>query len=500
MDTSWDPVTSPGNCNLTYRVSWNHTTNLDPNITTDNYFNITGLSYFTTYEVCVDPWVEGLTTIKKCEISTTVTSVPGGPPENINGVSSTTEALTVEWDPPATPNGVITNYSVTWSPDDPSEPIITTATTFTLTDLKPCTDYTISISAATAKGNGPPGDSSQTTLPKAPGPPTNVTVAMVSNHSDRLDVTWIQPPSRCTITNNTISWSLNSTGDLIHRVTIDANESYAISGLEPWATYLVCVSASTLGGDGPDGHCIKQTTDQDIPFGPPENISARTIMAETMQVDWDPPASPNGFITNYVVTWSSADQGEHMTVINNTTYTMTDLLPCTSYIITVSAATTKGNGPPGLTEGNSSISVPGGPPENIKMVKSTMESVTVEWDPPAIPNSVIIKYTVFITPNDALTQVSGTKYTAIGLQPNTTYNITITADNCMGNGPPGSILGETKPAATTHDGSANAWAIVGVVLCSLLMLGILLVVVVTLVKRTKGRKDDDDDRSDTLVG
>ncbi|KAK3880689.1 hypothetical protein Pcinc_014845 [Petrolisthes cinctipes] len=74
MDTSWDPVTSPGNCNLTYRVSWNHTTNLDPNITTDNYFNITGLSYFTTYEVCVDPWVEGLTTIKKCEISTTVTS------------------------------------------------------------------------------------------------------------------------------------------------------------------------------------------------------------------------------------------------------------------------------------------------------------------------------------------------------------------------------------------------------------------------------------------
>lgn len=72
----------------------------------------------------------------------------------------------LEWDPPATPNGVITNYSVTWSPDAASEPIITTETTYTLTNLQPCTNYTVSITATTNKGLGPPGDTSQTTLPK----------------------------------------------------------------------------------------------------------------------------------------------------------------------------------------------------------------------------------------------------------------------------------------------------------------------------------------------
>lgn len=90
----------------------------------------------------------------------------------------------------------------------------------------------------------------------APGPPTNVTVVMEFNQSDRLGVTWIQPISRCDITSNTISWSLNST-----RVT--ATESYTITGLDPWTTYLVCVSASTEAGDGPYGHCINRTTDED---------------------------------------------------------------------------------------------------------------------------------------------------------------------------------------------------------------------------------------------
>lgn len=90
----------------------------------------------------------------------------------------------------------------------------------------------------------------------APGPPTNVTAVMELNHSDTLRVTWIQPSSRCNITSNTISWSLNST-----RVT--ATESYIITDLDPWTTYFVCVSASTEAGDGPNGTCIRQNTDED---------------------------------------------------------------------------------------------------------------------------------------------------------------------------------------------------------------------------------------------
>lgn len=92
--------------------------------------------------------------------------VPDDPPENIRAVNSTTESIVLEWDPPTTPNGDITNYSVTWSPDAPSEPIITTATTYNVTDLQPCTIYSVNVSASTSKGKGPPGNIFQSTLPK----------------------------------------------------------------------------------------------------------------------------------------------------------------------------------------------------------------------------------------------------------------------------------------------------------------------------------------------
>lgn len=91
----------------------------------------------------------------------------------------------------------------------------------------------------------------------------DVNAVKVEDESDSLQITWTQPDTRCDVTNNTISWSQNSTGDLVDSETIDAAESYMITGLDPWTTYLVCVSASTLGGEGPEGACVIETTDED---------------------------------------------------------------------------------------------------------------------------------------------------------------------------------------------------------------------------------------------
>ncbi|KAK3880698.1 hypothetical protein Pcinc_014853 [Petrolisthes cinctipes] len=89
--------------------------------------------------------------------------VPGPPTNVLVSASTTPESLVVEWDPPDVTNGVITHYFVTWSPDDPSEPIITNETTYTLTGLQPCANYTISVSASTSKGSGTPSATSGTT-------------------------------------------------------------------------------------------------------------------------------------------------------------------------------------------------------------------------------------------------------------------------------------------------------------------------------------------------
>lgn len=87
----------------------------------------------------------------------------------------------------------------------------------------------------------------------------------------------------------------------------------------------------------------------------PENFTARTLAADTVQVKWNPPAEPNGVISHYLVAWRMGEQYESSNT-SDTVYNLTGLLPCTTYNITVNAATSKGNGPPACTEGDSSFS------------------------------------------------------------------------------------------------------------------------------------------------
>ncbi|KAK3880687.1 hypothetical protein Pcinc_014844 [Petrolisthes cinctipes] len=349
LDVTWTQAEAPGKCDITSNiVSWSpssagvplDTMTLDP---TESY-TITGLDPWTTYLVCVRAsTLGGDGPDAPCVNMTTDEDVPG-PPQNLNVMGSTTpESITVKWDPPSSPNGVISYYSLTWNPDDPSDNVITNDTTYTLTDLLPCTIYTISVSAATSKGSGDPSNITGATQSATPGAPADMTVTMVLDKSDSLDVTWTQPSSTCDITNNTISWLLSNTGDLVDSETIDATESYTIIGLDPWTTYLVCVSASTLAGEGPEGPCVNQTTDEDVPTDPPENLQVKTATPDSIELQWDSPGNPNGVIINYSIMWSP-DNGTVDTPL--TTYTLTDLQPCTVYTVDVMASTSKGYGPP----------------------------------------------------------------------------------------------------------------------------------------------------------
>lgn len=75
----------------------------------------------------------------------------------------TAASMTVKWNPPDTPNGVISSYKVTWSPDDDTAD--TAETSYTISGLLACSTYSITVSAGNSKGYGPPGDISKDTLP-----------------------------------------------------------------------------------------------------------------------------------------------------------------------------------------------------------------------------------------------------------------------------------------------------------------------------------------------
>ena len=87
-----------------------------------------------------------------------------------------------------------------------------------------------------------------------------------------------------------------------------------------------------------------------------------------------------------------------------------------------------------------------GAPENLTISGVTFTSITVTWDPPAIPNSNISIYQVQIAisnPNESTTDkkitkeknVTVTMFTTHELMPSTTYEVTVKAFTGAGSGP-----------------------------------------------------------------
>ena len=74
----------------------------------------------------------------------------------------------------------------------------------------------------------------------------------------------------------------------------------------------------------------------------PRNVSATTgNMLRALVVQWEPPSSPGGIITTYMVTY---DEITVDTSNNDTTYTITGLETYTNYSITVTACNSNGCG------------------------------------------------------------------------------------------------------------------------------------------------------------
>lgn len=73
------------------------------------------------------------------------------------------------------------------------------------------------------------------------------------------------------------------------------------------------------------------------------------VGANSLQVSWEEPDKANGILIGYTVVVMSlmSEPSEHQVDGNTTTTTVSGLLPCTVYNVSVSASTTAGSGPEG---------------------------------------------------------------------------------------------------------------------------------------------------------
>ena len=87
-------------------------------------------------------------------------------PRNFFAEAANSTSISLSWTRPATPNGVITHYTLTYSTnggDESMEMVPPTLTSFPVDNLNEYTMYTFTLSASTIAGTGPSATASAIT-------------------------------------------------------------------------------------------------------------------------------------------------------------------------------------------------------------------------------------------------------------------------------------------------------------------------------------------------
>ena len=84
-----------------------------------------------------------------------------------------------------------------------------------------------------------------------------------------------------------------------------------------------------------------------VPSSPPQNVMVTSVNPASLNVLWQPPPmiDHNGPITGHVIWYTWSGTSNMMDVNSGTTHTISGLVACVDYSVTVAARTVNGTGP-----------------------------------------------------------------------------------------------------------------------------------------------------------
>ncbi|KAI1891598.1 hypothetical protein AGOR_G00145430 [Albula goreensis] len=430
-------------------------------ITTTRY-SIGGLYPNTEYEIRVSAFnTIGQGPPSEPVEARTGEQAPASPPRNIHTRILSPNSMLVQWEEPEEPNGQIKGYRIyytmdanqpvnQWQVHNVQDSILTTIGSLTTSET-----YTIRVLAFTSVGDGPFSDPIQVkVLEDVPGQPTKFQVGAVSDTS--IELTW-EPAYDKGITNYELHFREGKTGGKVSK-TFSPTSSFVVEGLRANTEYYFSLAAVSSKGIGAFTSEIAQNTSQAKPSAPPQDIKCSSSSSTTLLVSWRPPPveSQNGALAGYIVRYqvggAESISGEPMEepAIPPTidAILLQGLEKWTQYRVTVAASTSKGTGPesqPLLCRTDEDV--PGAPPRRVEVEVLNSTALKVTWRSllPGRQHGQIRGYQVHyvrvengesrglplikdVMLADAQEMIIG------GLQPDTTYSITVAAYTTKGDG------------------------------------------------------------------
>ncbi|XP_068232349.1 receptor-type tyrosine-protein phosphatase delta-like [Palaemon carinicauda] len=329
----------------------------------------------------------------------TVEKIPGEPTNP--SASSSSSGILVTWQAPKENPNCVNKYIVCARIKGELENVCqeTDGLTLMMEDIQLCSTYVITIHASTPMEQmGPETSTETTTAEGVPGIPENVVVALTTQ--TMITITYDDPKTnpRCVEEFGVIYGEITNTIKREDSLRSNGQHEHTISPLDACTNYSIGVyGVSPSEKKGPTA--VEYAATEDTEPLPLHFIIVDPKGTDSIDVTW--PGDPtNKCADSLTVCWTDhihpvefcEDIFDSDIIDGGGTFTITDLLPCSNYEVSITAHSPTGLGSPIISNWTFTDDVEPGPVENLQVVTADINQISISYDPPSEQAQCIKEY------------------------------------------------------------------------------------------------------------
>ncbi|XP_042873278.1 von Willebrand factor A domain-containing protein 7-like [Penaeus japonicus] len=315
------------------------------------------------------------------------------PPENGRALNFTETTVTIAWDGANTK--CVSQYEVCYRPFGFTASEVcerTSLTTYKMRGLEACAAYEVVVTSLSPLGV--PSSDALTffvnTDEALPGAPRNMAIPTITNVS--ATITWEDPLDRAQcIDRYVVSFKENEIVKAVTPVAVKGEHMVIIQPLEPCKNYTFDVAALSKSGYlGPLAERYESTLETDpVPVW---SLELAAASVDSLDASWKfSTACVDHF---YLCFYDDEEVGLTCEDVYESTYTLSALLACTTYHVSVSTVTPSGVMSDKIWQSSDTLDLAPGEPQNLRITKETAHSIDIQYDPPIINPQCTVEYDI----------------------------------------------------------------------------------------------------------